>query len=341
MAIKIRCPKCHMFNSAKNNLCSKCSQSFKGVKSFYIEYTDNKKVKREYGGINLTQAKNLEIKRKYEARTGISSDKNSNITFVEYIEKIFIPHYESKNKSINTELHKFNSIIKFFDDFKLKDVSSADIDRYYQYRLKINKPATAKNHLAIIRRMFNYAIEMDIIKTSPVKTKQIKFDNKRTRFLSSDEKIRLLEECRKSKNKKLYDMVTIALDTGMRLGEIMKLRKEDIKNNVIMIKAENTKTSTMRVIPLTDNLKSLFSQLDEINYNVEMRYAFKYAVSRANINDFHFHDLRHTFASDLVMKGVDLYTVSKLLGHSSIEMTQRYAHLAPSALIDAIKKLDG
>lgn len=341
MSIKIRCPKCHMFNSAKNNLCSKCSQSFKGVKSFYIEYTDNKKVKREYGGINLTQAKNLEIQRKYETRTGISSDKNSNIIFVEYIEKIFIPHYESKNKAFLHEISKFKAIMKFFDGLKLKDVSSEVIDRYYQYRLKINKPATAKNHLAIIRRMFNYAIEMGYIKENPVRTKAVNFDNKRTRYLSSDEKINLLENCKISKNQYLYAIVQIALQTGLRKNEILTLRSSDIMNGILTVRSENAKTSRKRIVPLTNDLNVIFNGLGDFKFNKDIDNAFEKAVKRANIGDFHFHDLRHTFASDLVMKGVDLYTVSKLLGHSTIEMTQRYAHLAPSALIDAIKKLEG
>lgn len=339
MAIKIRCPKCYLFNSVKNNSCTKCGQTFKNNKSFYIEYIINKKVKREYGGTNITQARNLEIKKKYEIRAGITEDK-SNIDFKEYVEKIFITHYQSKNKAYSHEVSKFNAIIKFFDGMKLKEISSEDIDRYHQYRLKINKPATAKNHLAIIKRIFNYSIEMGYLKNSPVKTRPMKFDNKRTRFLNYDEKIRLLDSCCISKNKYLYAIVQIALQAGLRKGEIKSLKSSDIANGMIQIKAENTKATKMRVIPLTEELARIFNDLGVFDFDIDFDNAFEWAVKRAKIEDFHFHDLRHTFASDLVMKGVDLYTISKLLGHSTIEMTQRYAHLAPSALIEAIKKLN-
>ena len=124
-----------------------------------------------------------------------------------------------------------------------------------------------------------------------------------------------------------------------------------IRNDFIYL--TETKTEKARQIPINDTLRELFNSIPRhlksdyvfLNPLTGMPYkaairSFNTAVRRAGIEDFHFHDLRHTFASKLVMKGYNLKIVQELLGHTDIKMTMRYAHLAEKSLVDAVKALD-
>ena len=157
------------------------------------------------------------------------------------------------------------------------------------------------------------------------------------RFLEKEEIVKLLA----SANKTLKPIVIVALNTGMRLGEILgiKWRDIDIKRGIIHL--YNTKNGEKREIPINEQVKTAFirtrkhpqseyvfcksdgSQLRDI------RTSFFTALRKSGIKDFRFHDLRHSFASHLVMSGIDLNTVRELLGHKSLRMTIRYSHLSP------------
>ncbi len=138
-------------------------------------------------------------------------------------------------------------------------------------------------------------------------------------------------------------IVLIALNTGMRKSEILGLKKGDIdlQNNIITVseskvrgQRETTKSGKRRDVPISESLKNeLVDYMDTLEgdefFTVnEFKRSFLGAVRRAGISDFTFHDLRHTFASYLVMGGIDLATVKELMGHATIQMTMRYAHLS-------------
>ncbi len=146
-------------------------------------------------------------------------------------------------------------------------------------------------------------------------------------------------------------IVTVALNTGMRRSEVLSLKWSQIRNGFIYL--IKTKTDEARQIPLNDTLRELFPSIPrhiKSDYVFcdkngspykDVRRSFKTAVEKAGIQDFRFHDLRHTFASRLVMKGVSLKTVQELLGHKDIKMTMRYSHLAEDYKVQAVKALDG
>lgn len=150
-------------------------------------------------------------------------------------------------------------------------------------------------------------------------------------------------------------IVITALHTGMRKGEILSLKWDnvDLKHGFILL--DVTKNGERREIPINKTLetvfldKSLIRRLDVpyVFYDPatgkpyqNVKRSFYTACRRAGIRDFHFHDLRHTFASHLVMSGVDITTVKELLGHKTLTMTLRYAHLAPSHKVRAVDVLD-
>ncbi len=147
----------------------------------------------------------------------------------------------------------------------------------------------------------------------------------------------------------------------MRKNEILSLKWEnvDLKHNFILL--DKTKNGERREIPINETVKNVLLEqhrgsdkkprrLDVTyvfyDYETGKRYgdvktAFRSACRRAKIKDFRFHDLRHCFASHLVMAGIDLTTVKELLGHKTLSMTLRYAHLAPSHTVNAVNVLDG
>lgn len=157
----------------------------------------------------------------------------------------------------------------------------------------------------------------------------------------------------RNKQDHLKPVVLFALNTGCRRGEILGLKWTQVDMTHGFINLQKTKNGESRQLPINDTLRNV---LDNLPKKQDMPYvffdensgekigsvkrSFKTAVTRAGFSDFVFHSLRHTFASHLVMGGVDLTTVSRLLGHKSLSMTLRYAHLAPNHLDSAVKVLN-
>ena len=147
-------------------------------------------------------------------------------------------------------------------------------------------------------------------------------------------------------------MVITALHTGMRRGEILSLTWDHVNLTQGVIRLTQTKNGEAREIPINETVRSVLAGLrtridvpwvfhDEAgNKFKDTRKRFEAACKRVGLTDFHFHDLRHTFASWLVMAGVPLATVSELMGHKSISMTMRYAHLSPAHKAEAVCSLD-
>ncbi len=182
------------------------------------------------------------------------------------------------------------------------------------------------------------------------RVKLLEENNRRLRYLSKEECKTLINAC----SSHLKPIVITALNTGMRRGEILSLTWEnvDLKHGFILL--DRTKNGERREIPinatLRDTLEALPRRIDggPVFYDPitglpygDVKTAFNGARRRAKIRDFRFHDFRHTFASHLVMAGVDLTTVSRLLGHKSLSMTLRYAHLSPMHMTKAVDVLDG
>lgn len=167
---------------------------------------------------------------------------------------------------------------------------------------------------------------------------------------------RLFESLEKSEEKWLRPLVIIASDTGLRLSNLCDLTWSDVSlfNRMITIDAEVMKNDDYLGVPLTDRALQVFKELREAQclsghafhvngeklYDRKVQRVFSDAIEKAKIGNFHFHDLRHTFASYLRQKGVDLHTISKLLGHKDLRMTKRYAHLNVDSLKNVVSKLN-
>jgi integrase len=212
----------------------------------------------------------------------------------------------------------------------------------------------------MIRRAVDWEMVGDGTLKRVRKAKQLPENNRRLRFLSSEEALSLIDACGKNKNGEpimdlhLQRIVITALNTGMRREEVLSLEWDkhiDLRHGFILL--DKTKNSERRQVPISPMLRETFSGIvrrvdvpfvfhdREGKRYRDVKTAFHAALKRAKLGDFRFHDLRHTFASLLVMGGVDLATVKELLGHKDFKMTLRYAHLASAHKIAALGVLDG
>lgn len=244
-----------------------------------------------------------------------------------------------KDKYSHLPLHRFNTML---------------VEQLQTERLqKGNKPATINRLTATLKHMFSKAVEWDMVEEETLKrvrkAKLLPENNRRLRYLNSNECLNLTNAC----DAHLKPVVIVALNTGMRKGEILGLRwnQVDLQNGFILL--EISKNGDRREIPINDTLRATFKSIIpriDVPYVffdprtgkalLDVKRSFTTALRKAKIHDFHFHDLRHTFASHLVMAGVDITTVKELLGHKTLTMTLRYAHLAPSHKVKAVDILD-
>ena len=212
------------------------------------------------------------------------------------------------------------------------------------------RPATINRDLSRLRHMLNIAVEWELLEESPMKgMKFLRENNARTRYLSLEECQRLIASCIAPH---IRAIVTVALHSGMRLGEILNLRWHDLDFASGFILVRDSKNGESRHVPMDATLFALFRAYPHRlgtdlvfsspagGHIVDVRTGFLNSCKRAGLIDLHFHDLRHTFASQFVMSGGDLYILKEILGHKSITMTQRYAHLSPTYKIKAIDRMN-
>jgi integrase len=267
----------------------------------------------------------------------------------EYTE--FKTYYQNKrDKSVFKHLCSFLGEICTLEDIENR------IGGYEMFRKSKVKPSTILKELALLRRMFNVARKQWKWKIpNPVSDIELpKVNNARIRYLSDAESSQLMNVLDQLGERWLKPFVIIALETGLRLSNICNLTWPEVNmsSRVIFISAEKMKNNDHIGIPLSDLAYETLKEVAKVScisnhvfhddghylYPVKVQRAFRKALKFAQISDFHFHDLRHSFASSLVQEGVDIYAVQKLLGHKDSRMTQRYAHLSTDYLRDAINR---
>lgn len=289
------------------------------------------------------------------------------ISFSSFWEEYYLPYAkQSKSiKSVKTEEGFYrNWINKAIGQTPLKDLSITALQILMQ---KLNgsgkSPRTVEYCFAVISQVWNYASNFQLVSgKNPVKLiKQPKFDNKRIRFLTKDEAKALLDTLKKN-TPEVHDMAVLSLFGGLRLGEIMALRWADISFEHKTITILDPKSKKNRHCFINQQILSVLQERfqgqnkDELVFPTKegtqksfLSKSFAKTVNQLKLNEnitdqrqkIVFHSLRHTFASWLVQNGTPIYTVAELMGHSTFEMTQRYAHLAPDILQSAASSLDG
>ena len=211
--------------------------------------------------------------------------------------------------------------------------------------------STVNRFHALVSSIFKFAVKARRLAVNPARqVLRYKENDSRVRWLTDEEEERLRKEFVADSHEWEFEL---AMRTGMRRGEQFTLRWRegvDFENKILTVKGKSGKryvTANEAAIAALRNLEKLSGDREFVcpdndgTAKRDWRTWFEEAVDRANVKDFHWHDLRHTFASRLVMEGVDLRTVQELLGHKSIVQTMKYAHLAQDHRKAAAEKMNG
>jgi len=319
-------------------------------KDWYVSwYVGSKQYKKKIGPNKRAAelfANDLALKRVRGELLGIKDEKR--ITFPaladEYLEWI---KCRKATHTIEDERSAISRFKKRFTGIAGK-VTTGEIERFLSDRLQTVGPARHNRDLSLLKVIFKKAVEWSYARSNPAASlRKLREPPGRARFLTDEERESLLTAC----PERLRTIVLIALNTGLRKTELLTLRRQDLDFKNRMLRVEQSKNGERRDIPMTplvhDLLRAIPRRVDTpyVFANTDgapqqyLKTTWNTAVRKAKLEDFTFHDLRHTFASTLVMNGVDIRTVQTLLGHKSITMTMRYAHLTPAHLRDAIASL--
>ena len=283
------------------------------------------------------------------------------------VEKKFKEVWEEYFKSLSTgkETIKRSKVASkhFLNAFKDKNIVGIEIKdiKTYQLQRKLEIMSLSKNigkkdsdisyrsiniEISILHHFFNFCIERGYLGKNPAAGIKKLNELSRLKTLSDSDIEKLIAG---ATNKLTRDLITFLIYTGCRKGEALNLKWDDVdmQNDVIAIKG--TKTKHDRYIPISKPLKDLLSRIEKVqdclylfNRNgaklTDFKRSFHTACKNAGLKDLHIHDLRHVFASKMVMNDTSLYKTGILLGHRTPNMTQRYAHLKPGELRKEIEK---
>lgn len=302
----------------------------------------------------LTDAKRWAAETEAAIRQGKHNGIARRRTFSELADK-YQDEINAHLKSASARVSHLAYWREVFDAHSLDDVTPALVAAAYA---KVHKGgartvSTANRYLATLSACFTYAIkELGWIERNPcARVRKGKESAGRVRYLDDAERTRLIAACKESRNPLLYPAFVVALSTGARQGEVMNLRwnQVDFSRCTIVLRDGETKNGAGRVLPLTGEAFDLLRDLAKVRdlrddrvFPVvsegrgfgSLKTAWKAALQRAQVDDFHWHDLRHTAASYLTMAGVGAMEVAKVLGHKTLAMTARYSHLSPERTVE-------
>lgn len=329
-----------------------------------LYYDDSGRRHREKVGIK-SRAIAIYQQRKTQIRFGKFEPeevKNKNRRPVSMPEILKDKQEASKSlKGYKADIPRYRFWEEYFEGRTARSVTASDIERaraeLAKTKAKSNnnrKPeggraiATVNRYLAVLKATFSLAIRNGKAQTNPVRGIRFeKENNARVRFLTPDEEARLFSvlpaECK--------PIVALALHTGLRKMELFRLAWKDVNLTQRFLRVSESKSGESRTVPLNDVALEILRRLPrqignpyvfpgkEKSHRTDLPHGWEQFLAQAGIADFHWHDLRHTFASRLVMAGCDLYAVMKLMGHHDLKMTERYAHLSPGYLAHAVNSL--
>ena len=335
-----------------------------GGKTYYLRYTDERGRSHQMklaaaSDITLSQARQMANIARSKIAMGEDpaaqkAIKKSIPTFEQFIAERYMPFVLSYKKAANSDdSYLRNQILpvlgkKYLDEITRKDI----IDFHHGLHAKGYKPGTCNRSLILLRYAFNLAIKWEIsgVKTNPTKDVPLLNDQegKKERYLSKEETERLYGVLKDSDNALLQYIIPMLILTGARKREVLDARWEDLDLDRRQWRIPITKAGRPRYVPLSNGVLHLLANVPHKDGNpwvfpnpksgkpyVSIFNSWNAARIAADLADVRIHDLRHSFASFLVNAGRSLYEVQRILGHTQIKTTQRYAHLSQDTLLDA------
>ena len=297
-------------------------------------------------------------------------------TLAESIDRYITEILPTKPKAVS-QLYQLEWFKAEIGKYALCDITTAKlvqcrnqlaIGKTAKHKNRVRSPATVNRYLAALSHVFTIAVnDWEWLDESPMRrVKKLPEPRGRVRFLSDDvikdgkttagERSRLLLSCETAKTKHLLPIVVLALSTGMRLNEIRFLTWSVVDLDRNMITLFETKNGDIRVVPLLGkahellrkraaelracNDQLLFPSTLDPSKPIDITSAWRRALSRADISNFKFHDLRHSAASYLAMSGATPNDISEVLGHKTLQMVKRYSDLSDAHTADVIRKIN-
>ncbi|NGX46776.1 MAG: Tyrosine recombinase XerD [Chlamydiae bacterium] len=287
-------------------------------------------------------------------------------TLSELIDRYIAQVLPNKPKSLEKQRAQLLWWKRQLGAYVLADITPALVAEYRDRLLgeitcrgKKRSNSTVVRYLAALSHAFTVAVrEWGWIEDSPLRrVSRPKEPGGRVRFLDTDERIHLLETCKESRNPFLYPIVTLAIATGMRRAEILNLTWGNVDFERSKIVLMETKNGDKRIVPLSSHTKAILLSIREQSADVsffvfprqkgqkpqkpiDIRTAWEIALAKAEIRDFKFHDLRHCCASYLLMNGASLAEISEVLGHRTLAMVKRYAHMSEGHAAKIVSKMN-
>lgn len=321
-----------------------------GSMRYYVEVARGRRTKLDGrpGPITPRAARieALKLLAKHGAGEDIRRHRSARQPLSEFIAKHYQPWAEANRKSGAATVKRLQACFAGLLSKPIGELSAEAIDKWRTARLKSGaKAATINRDVTALKAALSKALEWGYLRHHPLElVRPLKVDSRgKVRYLDQDEE-RRLRAALDLAPAYLRALVLCAINTGLRRGELFGLTWDnvDLKGQLLTVEGATAKSAATRHVPLNKEvlaaLKNWKKQVGNVDLvfpgrdgarldNVKRSWAT--LLQRAKIQNFRFHDLRHHFASRLVMAGADLNTVRELLGHGDIKMTLRYAHLAP------------
>jgi integrase len=311
---------------------------------------------------NKAQAEQAEAKARLDVYQGKYGKPTGTDSLAEFAKKVYLPWAKDNKRSWRSDVSRVEAIIQYFGKKSFREVSPILVERFKRdrglsetVRGSKRSPASVNRELECLSRIFNMAIDNGYAETNPCqKVKKLRMDNRRSRYLSPDEESSLmatLDEWRTH----LRPIIVLALNTGMRRGEILGLKWSCVDFQRSIIYVGNTKTGRDREVPMNaavrQELFELHNSSSECEYvfvnpktgenRVDIKKGFAAICREAEISNFRFHDLRHTAATRMADAGIDAFTIAEILGHTTMQMTRRYTHALNENKRRAVESLSG
>jgi len=318
-------------------------------KSWYLDINfEGKRIRRGIKGARTkTEAQAALTAIKSDILRGEFKFKEENRILFEDFANEYLEYAKDNKRSWKSDRTSLNKLTPFFKDMLLSKITPKHIDTYINKRIKEVKPASVNRELACLKHMYSLARKWRLVDENPVKEVKLFRERKIEIDILDKEEIKHLIE---ATNGHLRAIIILALNTGMRKGEILNLKWKDIDFDKYFIFISETKSGVERKIPMNSlvvqALRNIKRESEYVFYNPEtkdrikdVKRSFKTACKQIGIPNLRFHDLRHSAATYMVTGGIDLVTVSEILGHSDIKMTMRYAHPTPENRRKAVNVL--
>lgn len=332
-----------------------------GRKTWYVRYSNAHgriKEKKLANAAIMELSEARELARRHLSDIALGNDPFDAIaamkqmpTLSEFLNDTYLPYIRSHKRSWETDLTLIRvHVLPKWGSLHLDEITHRHAVALISEHRMNHKPASTNRLYDTMNTLFHLAIRWETgLKANPLQNvKRYKVNNMKERYLTEEEARKLFDALETSRSPQLKHIVAMLLLTGARLSEVLNARREDFDFDTKMWKIEVNKSGKTRYVPLSDGAIRLLDSMPSVaecpypfanpktgKPYTSIFYAWDIVRQRAGLSDLRIHDLRHSFASFLINRGRSIYEVQKILGHTQIRTTQRYAHLSQETLLEA------